>query len=747
LLRKTKQAGLATGGALWAYLFTITMLIAIHPRAWAQEGSSVEERYRAAQEAFLREDFARVVALGASFPDDASEPFTAAHVRMSLWYALSLERLQRAGDALREVDTIKTQLAAHPDMAEGPRLVTETLFWDGEISRRTQEWLRARRAYHQLLVQSPHSIWRLPAQVGLGLVLFQQQAYDVAREQVQEAARGPIESPAVQDAMLLEGLCDLKLGRFPDAQRLFEELLAQPLTAEVRWQVMVYLSEVLAGLGRPDEALAQYQQVMIEGPTSSWARLARFGVGWTHFQQQRYRESLEAFKEYVMALPSAARQRADLPWRGRTGSDGLTEPPRSRGATEEAFAQLWFAQGRCLMELGDEEAALSYFETLEQIFPDHPLSLDAGLSHSELLERLDRLAEARDVAEGLRHRSLPPLQHQRLQLRLGALDLAAGDAKMAQARFRSVADAREAALRQAAYNGLGDAALFLGHDEDGASWYEQARALEARSPAGHYAAYQLGRLLLKAGHRQEAIEQFRSLSDLWDARLALALSYLMSGESEAAREALRRAVQEASDGRQAARVDYYQALLAIQDGDVEEAKRLCREVSLKVPRSDEAFEAQLLLADLLAGEGSWETSLISLQPLLQAFGNLSIRRRGALALRLGHLARQAGSYAIAIRWYDTAWPLIPSQQGELDYRIASCYEEGGDWVAASNRYRAIQQPPWSIRGRLAAAKLLERDAQWQEARRLYQSIVQQSVPEAKIAQERLMALGALEQEE
>lgn len=736
-----------TGAVSWCLVLSAWCLgLGVAPLARAEESSLVEERYGAMQAAFLREDFARVAALASAYPEEAPPLFTAAHVRMSLWHALSLERLQRAGDALRELDALKARLAAHPDMADGPRLGTETLFWDGEISRRAHEWLRARRAYHQLLVQAPQSIWRLPAQVGLGLVLFQQQAYEAAREQIQEAARGPIESTVVQDATLLEGLCDLKLGRFPDAQRLFQVLLAQPLTAEVRWQVMVYLSEALAGLGRPDEALAQYQQVMTEGPASSWARLARFGVGWTHFQQQRYRESLEAFSAYVGSLPPAARQRADLPWRGRAGSSDLTELSRPRGVTEEAFAQLWFAQGRCLMELGDEEAALSHFETLEEVFPDHPRSLDASLSRSELLERLDRLAEARSVAERLMPRSLSPLQRQQLQLRLGALDLAAGDVKTAQARFRSIADAHEAAFRQAACNGLGDAALFLGHDEDAASWYEQARALDARSPAGRYAAYQQGRLLLKAGRRQEAIEQFRGLSDLWNARVALALSYLMGGESEAAREALRRAVQEASDSRQAARVDYYQALLAIQAGDVEEAKRLCREVSLKVPRSDEGFEAQLLLADLLAGEGSWETSLISLQPLLQAFDRLAIHRRGALALRLGHLARQAGSYAIAIRWYETAWPLSPSQRGELDYRIASCYEEGGDWLTASNRYRAIQQPPWSVRGRLAAAKLLERDAQWQEARSLYQSIVQQSVPEAKIAQERLLALSALEAE-
>jgi len=47
---------------------------------------------------------------------------------------------------------------------------------------------------------------------------------------------------------------------------------------------------------------------------------------------------------------------------------------------------------------------------------------------------------------------------------------------------------------------------------------------------------------------------------------------------------------------------------------------------------------------------------------------------------------------------------------------------------------------WRIRGQLAAAKLLEREGQWQEAMTLYGAITHQPVPEAKIAQERLATL-------
>ncbi len=723
---------------------------------WAQDDSSVEERYSTVQAAFLQEDFGRVITLVESFPvGEDTRQVVPLQIRMGLWYALSLDRSQRAGEALRELDRLKTHLVTHPDLADHHRLVAETLFWEGEIGRRAHELVRARHAYQQLLTRFPRAIWRAQAQLGLGLVLFQQQAYEAAGEQVREVARGSIESPVVREAMFLEGLAHLKRGQAEDAQQLFRELLTQPLNAELRQHVTLSLAEALAALAHLEEAIVTYQRVIAEGSDSSWARVARFGIGWIYFQQHRCSESLEAFKDYVNSLPPAIRQRADRPWRGRTESVE-TVSSMSGGSVEETLVQLWAAQGRCLMELGDAEAAIAHFETLERLVPDHPRAIEAALSHSELLERQQRLDEARAVIAPWTGPSVPLSHRHHAQARLGSLELLAGEADSAQARFLSVTDAQEAELRQAAFNGLGDAALFLGHDEDAHEWYDRAVALDPTSVAGQYAAYQQGRLLLKAARRQEGIEHFRALiarTERWpnplirlNARLAMALAHIMDDHPDRAREELHRAVQEAPESRQAARVNYYLALVALREGDHDQAKQLCQQVVRQAPESDEAFDAQLLLIDFIASEESLGAALERLQTFVETFEQLPVRRRGIIAQKIGHFARPIGAYATAIRWYETAWRLVPSQQGELDYRIASCYEEGGDWILASNRYRAIRQPPWTIRGHLAAAKLLERAAQWQEAARLYQSIVQQAVPEAKIAQERLAALSTLEAE-
>ncbi len=729
-----KNSQLSTRNSQLVMMWLVGMIAILAPMCWAQDGSSAEERYSAVQAAFLREDFDGVVKLMKSFAvEESSHALTPMEGRMGLWCALSLDRLQRAREALGEVDHLKMDLSAATESSDRQRLVAEVLFWEGEIARRAHEFLRARRAYQQLLSQFPQTIWRSQAQVGLAVVLFHQQAYDEALTHAREVAGGSLDSPLVRDAVIIEGSCHLKRERFAEAERLFRELLHQPLPADTKERVSLYLGETLIGAGRMEEAATVYQQLITEHPDASGARLARFGIGWAAFQQHRCRKSLEAFKDYVKSLPPTARQRAD-----------------------ETTAQLWFAQGRCLMELDDDEAALENFETLQYVMPAHPRAIEAAFSAAEILERHQRLEEAVAMMDSLTRRSLTTAQRQQAQLRWGSLDLARGDATSAQERFRSVVDADVLEFRQAASNGLGDVSSFLGQDQEAHAWYDNAAALAADNPAGLYAAYQRGRLLLKVGRRREAIEQFRSLTTrssrsdarevILNARFALALSYLMNEELDPAREELRRAVQYASESRQAVRANYYLALVALREGDHDQAKQLCQQVVRQAPESDEAFDANLLLIDFVASEESLRAALERLQAFVGTFEQLPIRRRGIIAQKIGHLARQLGAYATAIRWYETAWRLAPSQQGELDYRIASCYEEGGDGIVASNRYRAIRQPPWTIRGHMAAAKLLERASEWQEAKQLYQSIVQQAVPEAKIAQERLAAVQMLEAE-
>ncbi|MBI3322624.1 MAG: hypothetical protein HYZ94_02970, partial [Candidatus Omnitrophica bacterium] len=140
-----------------------------------------EDIYTSVQSAFLREEFAQVVRvmepLIQAMPFEFDQPEAVANTtRLWLWYALSLERLQRFPEALRAIDHIKAGLSTCPPSAvkqAGVEMLwPEVLFWDGEISRKGLKLVRARLAYQRLLHEFPRSPWRAQAQLGLGLSLF-----------------------------------------------------------------------------------------------------------------------------------------------------------------------------------------------------------------------------------------------------------------------------------------------------------------------------------------------------------------------------------------------------------------------------------------------------------------------------------------------------------------------------------------------------------------------------------------------
>jgi hypothetical protein len=86
---------------------------------------------------------------------------------------------------------------------------------------------------------------------------------------------------------------------------------------------------------------------------------------------------------------------------------------------------------------------------------------------------------------------------------------------------------------------------------------------------------------------------------------------------------------------------------------------------------------------------------------------------------------------------------MSAMTGEATYRIASCYEEAGDFEVAVSWYQKIDQAPWQVRGQLAAAKLLEqrldRPAQ---AKEIYEALAKEPIPEAKLIRERLSSWRA-----
>jgi len=658
--------------------------------------------YAQVQRAFLREDFARVATLAErylqQFPAASETP------RVRLWLALSLDRLGETEEALRQLDAGKRHLkTADP-------LWPELLYWDGDISRRSEQTVRAKHAFSRVVTQFPDSPWTLQARLGLGLVYFSQQVIPEALVWFREVANtAPAGAPVALQARLMEAICDVRLNEFASAAAKMQRLLEQLDAPDDIVQASFYLGEAWSGLARYENALGAYARAMSVRPASRWATLSRFGRGWALFRMGRCREATEMLAAYIEATDD-----------------------------EEPRPEALFALGSCQLRLGLEREAEAPLHRLIRQTPRHALAIESGVLLADTWRRQRRLREAASLLTNLLSASQATRTRAQLQIQLGSIRLDQGRVRQARALFDAARAAPHREDQQAAVSGLGDVAMFLGRDDEAQRYYEAVRKLSTEGRAARYARYQLGRIRLLRHDAVGALAIFEELLAeaeaplLQDVQLAMALAWLDQGDEQKARvqlEALRRDLSERSISP---RAGYYVALLALTAGDEARTRKLCRETIDGARGSDEALEAQLLLIEL---DGTRSDDIQKLHVLFRD-PNQPSRHRGKLAKVFGDQARHRRAYATAIRWYDEAVALWPALAGEASYAVASCYEEGGDIELAIHRYRLVVQRAWMVRGQLAAAKLLERQGRWKEAASVYESLAGQPIPEAKVAQER-----------
>ena len=667
------------------------------------------QQYALIQQAFLREDFQTVAALAQAFI--TGYPAAPEASRVSLWRALSLDRLGQVDTALQELARLEATLEPQQP------LWAEVVFWEGDVSRRAAHLESAKAALTRLLDQAPASSWAPQGQVGLGLVYVQLHAYETGRRYFREVAQRLPDTALAMEARMYEGLCQLKLKRYAEAVEVLEPLAQRATEPRTLAQAAFYLGEGLTGLGRFREAARVYQQAIDVGDSSPWAAHARFALGWAQYGANRCEESVRTLGQYL--------------------------------AHDEAEhrAEALFARAICFMRLGQETQAQAQLEELRAHFPDHALAQEAALSFADSYAQRDQLDRAQALLQPLLSQSQDEALRIRVQLMLGAVALGQGDVASAQAAFAAAQQAKDPMLRQAALNGLGDLALSLGQMDEARRRFETSLELSTATPTGGLAAYQLGRLELQQGALEEAVQIFAGLSQRADqlladdARLALAVALIQQGHREEAREHLERIRRERPGSSMAGRAAYYMAVLAVADGQPELAAVLSQETVSAAPHTEEAAGAWLLMADLRVEQTSLSAARVWLNDHYST-ASLTRRQQATLAKRLGDYARAEHAYAEAIQWYTHAQQVAPSLAGETTYRMASCYEEAGDVEAALRYYQAVQQTPWVVRGRLAAAKLLERQGRMQEAETIYAALAQQGIPESKVVQERLAALQA-----
>jgi tetratricopeptide (TPR) repeat protein len=133
---------------------------------------------------------------------------------------------------------------------------------------------------------------------------WERQDYEAAAAGYEEYLAGTPEGPDVEQAELqLADIYYLKLKQYEKARERYEMFLERYPGSERSYDVRQRLAEVFVALGRPTDAIAQYEQAVLERPDADGGRTIRIAIADLYFESNNFSQ---AEIEYARAAESAA---------------------------------------------------------------------------------------------------------------------------------------------------------------------------------------------------------------------------------------------------------------------------------------------------------------------------------------------------------------------------------------------------------------------------------------------------------
>jgi tetratricopeptide (TPR) repeat protein len=265
------------------------------------------------------------------FPDNENVPNALYQL------GLSLARIGRRPDALEMIQTLEEDYA-HTEFAEKAALLSAS------IMRASQQYEQALEKYAQINLAYTNSAAAFSLHQS-GIILFE------------------------------------NLGRFAEAQAIFETVVAEYAQSEYAPQASYMRGFCLARQGQADEAMRTCRNFIEDYPESQWRPEVEFWLAEQHFNQGNYIEAEPLFLHIAADFKSHKLAPRALYWAGRcaaaqssyvTAIERYSEIAKSHsGSTILSVAR--FAHGDALTELGEFARAILAFEEVIKNSPEDHL--------------------------------------------------------------------------------------------------------------------------------------------------------------------------------------------------------------------------------------------------------------------------------------------------------------------------------------------------------------------------------------
>lgn len=609
----------------------------------------------------------------------------------------------------------------------GSRRAADANFYLAESNYYLEDYLTAISYYAKTAEQSRDSNLVLMAKVSLGWCYIKLEKFDIARERFEEARRDAEEKGIVSDDIYL-GLATLytETADYPQALEAFDRILNLFSGSQRAAEAHLGKANIYYQTRQFAEAILAYQTLIDKFESrpehSGTVEKAYFGLAWSYlksgnvatavkfFETVRNRSDNETVKISALTQIGDAWQDAEnYPKALEVYDQILTSHPDS------AYTDyVQYRQGVALLKMGQIDAATMSFQSLENNFPDSPYIQDKNyyLAVAYFKKGDWQLA---------RHQALDFLEKQ-----------PANNQFLAEVNYI-----------------LGLSLFNLKDYPQAISVFQKiTRQYAAQASILHSAEIGIAKAHYRNQNTNEALKKFRQILVKYpgtgiaeEALIWLGDHYTQIADIDQAIFHYQEFVKLFPGSRQISVIRFQLAQAHEAKGNYDRAIELYKSIT---PESDRILNARakLAIADIFSISLDPDSALETYNSIIA--GSPEFQRDAHL--KVAGIHKNNRDYGNALATYQKA---LQAEQGlsevhnaQLYFQIADVYDLMNQPQKAVDEYLKLvylfpDQTQWVTRAYLRAARIFEDGEEWEEAKKIYQKILELGRDESKYAQERL----------
>lgn len=305
----------------------------------------------------------------------------------------------RQGNAAKAKETLHRLIAELPDS----KVLDRAHYRLGEYAAAANDPKTAAAEYQQVVTQWPQSPMTPHALYGLGWALFDQNDFAATESALDTLVTKHSGHKLIPRARYARGMARHQLGKFAGAIDDLEAMLAAPdATLAEKSDARYVLGLCQLGLKKPGDAVTTFGALLQDDPKYAAADKVLYELAWTLKSQGKDKEAIAAFEQLVKQCPSSPRV--------AESQFHLGEAAYKAGdfqAAAKAYAAAMEKAGKA--ELGEKAAhklgwayyrldnapeAQQAFNYQRVTWPQGPLAVDAAFMEAECLFKQKKYPEA-----------------------------------------------------------------------------------------------------------------------------------------------------------------------------------------------------------------------------------------------------------------------------------------------------------------------------------------------------------------